>query len=119
MREEAAGISGGDGFEGGAGGSAPTPVMVRSALPRNACLILAKASAIGVKSGVGRQEQHAAAYALDQRPCAGTLVHWQVVQDHDLPRHEGGQQELLDVGVEALPRQGAIKDHRRPRCPAS
>ena len=47
------------------------------------------------------------------RPGARALVHRQVVQHHDLSRHQGGQQQLFDVGLEALPRQGAIEHHRR------
>ena len=48
--EEATGIGGGDGIQGGTA-AATMPAMVRSARPRKTCLILAKASSIGLQSG--------------------------------------------------------------------
>src|SRR5829696_8004608 len=67
MREEAAGISGGDGLEGGAGGgddAGDGPL----GLAAQRLLDLGEGQLNRVEiGGVGRQEPHAAASALDQR----------------------------------------------------
>ena len=53
----------------------------------------------GIEVGtVRREESQVRASAFDGGPHGGLLVHDQVVEYHDIPRPQGGDQHLLDVG---------------------
>ena len=83
---------------------------------RSACLVLAKACSMGLKSGrIGRQEDEVAACGLNEGPGAGALVHREIVQDHDLPGPQTRHQHPLHEGfedepIDCAPHQQALAD---------
>ena len=73
---------------------------MRSAALRRSALSLAKAFSIGLKSGLSggkesRQGEQACPRSLDQGSHARSLVARQVVQDHDITRPQGGDENLI------------------------
>src|SRR5215208_5823896 len=78
VREEATGIRGGDGVQGGSRGGHDAGEGARGYTAQR-LLELGEGQLDRVEvRGVGRQEQHATARLLDQPPRPGTLVHRQV-----------------------------------------
>ena len=62
---------------------------------------------------VGWQEHQARSARFDRFPHAGHLVAAQVVGDDDIAGREGGREELLDIGTEAVSIDGAIEHQGR------
>ena len=62
---------------------------------------------------VGRQVEQTGASAFDRRPDALDLVARQIVQDDDIARAQGGNEELLDPGAERLAVDRPVERARR------
>jgi len=62
---------------------------------------------------VGRQEEQVSARGADGLPDGFTLVAAEIVEDDDVARPEGWDQELLDVSQEAAAVDGTIEDSGR------
>ena len=80
-----------------------TASWLRAPAFRNRVLNLAKTCSIGLRSGAyfGRKHQTRPDVA-DRPPHRLCLVGAEVVEDHDVARLEGWNEELFDVGVEAF-----------------
>ena len=62
---------------------------------------------------VGRQIAERGADALDRLADAGHFVCAEVIGDDDVPRMQGGHEDLFDIGEEARPVDGAVEDPGR------
>jgi len=87
--------------------------MQRAWAMRSQCLTLANTCSIGVEVGrVGRQGREPGAGCEDCTACRPSPMAAEVVENDDVSRAEHRQQELLDVGAEDHPVDGAVDDAR-------
>ena len=83
--------------------AAQTVSTVRAAALRRRCLSLAKTCSIGLRSGeyLGRKKSLAPAARMARRMGLATVAA-EIVDDDDVAWLEGGDEDLLDIGQEAL-----------------
>jgi hypothetical protein len=78
---------------------------------RNNALSLAKSCSMGVEIGtIGRQVKQRGTGALDGGAHGLALVGAEIVHDDDVADRQGGDEELLDIGLERQPVDRAV-DH--------
>ena len=72
---------------------------------------MAKTCSIGLRSGaVGRQEEQPGPGGADCATDGLAFVASQIVHNDDVAGRQGGDEELLDIGGEALAVDGAVDD---------
>jgi hypothetical protein len=86
---------------------------VRAAAFRSRPLSLAKTCSIGLRSGEYLLEQEACSGGSDRLPHRFPLVRAEVVEDHDVAGFQRRDEELFDIGEEALAIDGAVEQAGR------
>ena len=84
----------------------------RSSALRNSVLSLAKTCSMGLRSAVGREEEELGADTAQGGAHGAALVATEIIHNHDVAGLEGRDEELSDVGKEALTVDGSIEDAR-------